>query len=138
MQAMPMSGERRIGRRRLLAGATAGVGGLLLGGCDRPPRRTLLTRILDSAETVNQHVQECIAPHAAIGRRYTDADLSPHFKSNGTHEPSDADYQALARTGSVDWRLEVTGLVERPARPSLAELHAMPSVTQITRHDCVE
>jgi DMSO/TMAO reductase YedYZ molybdopterin-dependent catalytic subunit len=38
----------------------------------------------------------------------------------------------------VDWRLEVTGLVDRTVRLSLEDLRAMPSRTQITRHDCVE
>ena len=43
-----------------------------------------------------------------------------------------------ARTDFVDWRLKIEGLVEKPAEYSLAELRAMPSRTQITRHDCVE
>ena len=40
--------------------------------------------------------------------------------------------------GFADWRLEVGGLVEQPLELSLADLRAMPSRTQITRHDCVE
>lgn len=38
----------------------------------------------------------------------------------------------------VAWRLSVDGLVEHPGEFSLAQLRAMPSRTQITRHDCVE
>ncbi len=38
----------------------------------------------------------------------------------------------------ADWRLEVTGLVEKPLSLSRETLQAMPSRTQITRHDCVE
>jgi DMSO/TMAO reductase YedYZ molybdopterin-dependent catalytic subunit len=60
------------------------------------------------------------------------------MRPNGTVEPSDADWQALAANGFADWRLSVTGAVERPLSLSLAELRAMPSRTQITRHDCVE
>ena len=52
--------------------------------------------------------------------------------------PDNPDYQALAASGFAGWRLEVGGLVERPARLSLDELRALPSRTQITRHDCVE
>ena len=37
----------------------------------------------------------------------------------------------------TEWRLEVRGLVERPARPSLAELRRLPARTQVTRHDRV-
>jgi len=40
--------------------------------------------------------------------------------------------------GFAAYRLEVGGLVERPASLSLADLRALPSRTQITRHDCVE
>ena len=47
-------------------------------------------------------------------------------------------YQALATRDFVDYRLEVGGLVDKPASLSLAELRALPSRTQITRHDCVE
>ena len=42
------------------------------------------------------------------------------------------------KNGFADWKLSVGGLVEAPLDLSLAELRAMPSRTQITRHDCVE
>ncbi len=45
---------------------------------------------------------------------------------------------AHAKNGFADWKLVVGGLVEEPLELSLAELRAMPSRTQITRHDCVE
>jgi DMSO/TMAO reductase YedYZ molybdopterin-dependent catalytic subunit len=38
----------------------------------------------------------------------------------------------------ADWRLVIDGLVARPQALSLAQLLAMPSRSQITRHDCVE
>ncbi|RAI33957.1 molybdopterin-dependent oxidoreductase, partial [Rhodoplanes roseus] len=44
----------------------------------------------------------------------------------------------MAANGFADWRLSVTGLVERPQSLSLDELRTMPARTQITRHDCVE
>ena len=60
------------------------------------------------------------------------------FRGNGTLDPRDADYHALRDAGFAGWRLEVDGLVEQPLSFSLAELRALPSRTQITRHDCVE
>ncbi|HKV49874.1 MAG TPA: molybdopterin-dependent oxidoreductase [Gemmatimonadaceae bacterium] len=36
------------------------------------------------------------------------------------------------------WSMEVTGLVERPFRLTLAQLQALPSVTQRVNHYCVE
>src|SRR5699024_8111346 len=45
---------------------------------------------------------------------------------------------ALAANDFRDYRLQVGGLVERPAELSMEHIHALPSRTQITRHDCVE
>ncbi len=36
------------------------------------------------------------------------------------------------------WSLEVSGKVSRPGKYTLAQLHALPKVTQNTRHVCVE
>jgi DMSO/TMAO reductase YedYZ molybdopterin-dependent catalytic subunit len=67
------------------------------------------------------------------------ASLAPAvFRANGTLRPPDAEYQALAAAGFAGYRLEVGGRVAAPRRYTLAELRAMPSRTQVTRHDCVE
>jgi Sulfite oxidase and related enzymes len=44
----------------------------------------------------------------------------------------------MARNGFADWKLEMNGLVQQPTTVSLTDIQAMPSRTQITRHDCVE
>lgn len=133
-----MADGQLIRRRRLVKAAMGGSAVLLLGGCDRLSRSTRFTEMLDSAAVLNRRVQALVTPPGAHGRLYTIADLSRNFRSNGTHFPRDATYRALAANGFVDWRLEVEGLVERPMRLSLARIRALPSVTQITRHDCVE
>ncbi len=127
-----------IDRRWLLRTAVGSLATLLLGGCDKLSHSAWFTRLLDSAETVNRRVQAAITPRHAQARQYTEADLSSHFKSNGTHYPDDSVYQTLANNDFADWRLELGGLVARPMQLSLAELQALPAVTQITRHDCVE
>jgi DMSO/TMAO reductase YedYZ molybdopterin-dependent catalytic subunit len=133
-----MSSQQRIERRRFLGRAVGGAGTLLLGGCDKLSRSAWFTRMLDSAEGLNQRIQAAITPAGAKGREYTEQDLSRHFKSNGTSDPADAEYQALARNRFADYRLELGGLVDHPMHLSLAALRALPAVTQITRHDCVE
>jgi DMSO/TMAO reductase YedYZ molybdopterin-dependent catalytic subunit len=133
-----MNARRRIDRRRFIAGAAGGTSSLLLSGCDPQSQSSWFTRLLDSAEGLTRRVQGIVAPRSATARQYTEADLSQHFKSNGTQNPADAEYQALARNGFKDWQLELGGLIDRPMRLSLAELRAMRAVTQITRHDCVE
>ncbi|MGH7097783.1 MAG: molybdopterin-dependent oxidoreductase [Stellaceae bacterium] len=133
-----MSDKRRIDRRRVLGRTAGGLATLWLAGCDRSAPSVWTRRVLDSAERVNEFVQTAITPRGAEGRLYTEADLSPHFKSNGTHDPADPEYQKLAQGGFADWRLELGGLVDHPMRLSLAALRRLPAVTQITRHDCVE
>jgi DMSO/TMAO reductase YedYZ molybdopterin-dependent catalytic subunit len=127
-----------MGRRRALARLAALAAAIPLAGCDRLSRAPWFTRILEAAEPLNAAVQRLVSPHATLAREYTRADISPGFRSNGTADPENADYQALAAKGFADWRLEVGGLVEHTLSLSLADLRAMPSRTQITRHDCVE
>ncbi|RWB36500.1 MAG: molybdopterin oxidoreductase, partial [Mesorhizobium sp.] len=47
-------------------------------------------------------------------------------------------YKGLLANNFADWRLEVSGLVEKPLSLTREQLMNMPSRTQITRHDCVE
>lgn len=128
----------KFDRRNFLARALAAGGGLLLAGCDRLSRNETFADILGSAEKLNYHLHHLIAPRFSMAQEFTEADLSPTFRSNGTANPRNAQYQALAANGFTNYQLEVGGLVEAPARFPLAELRALPSRTQITRHDCVE
>jgi DMSO/TMAO reductase YedYZ molybdopterin-dependent catalytic subunit len=125
-------------KRRTLERLAALVAAIPLAGCDRLSRSPWFTRVLEAAEPLNQAVQRIVSPHSTMAREYTTADLSPTFRSNGTDNPADVQYQARAARAFADWKLEVGGLVEHPLSLSLAELRAMPSRTQITRHDCVE
>jgi DMSO/TMAO reductase YedYZ molybdopterin-dependent catalytic subunit len=128
----------RLGRRRFLASVAGGSGGLILGGWDRIPNDVDFTKLLESGETVSRLAQRAVTPRTALAREYTEAEVSPEFRANGTTEPSDPEYQRHAENGFADWRLGVGGLVARPRSFSLAELKDLPSRTQITRHDCVE
>ena len=107
---------KHLDRRRFLARAAAGATTLLLGACDKLSESSWFPRILGGAEGVTRRVQRAITGSHALAREFTEADLSPEFKSNGTQEPDDPDYQKLAENGFKDWRLEVAGLVERPAK----------------------
>jgi DMSO/TMAO reductase YedYZ molybdopterin-dependent catalytic subunit len=134
-----MKTPRSLGRRNFLLAAAGGLAALPLAGCDDTlSNKPAVTKILDSAEAVTKYVQRAITSPQALAPEYAESDISPHFRSNGTHEPDDPGYQQLAKNGFADWRLDVGGLVDRPQRFSLAELRALPARTQITRHDCVE
>ncbi|MPR07324.1 molybdopterin-dependent oxidoreductase [Microvirga tunisiensis] len=125
-------------RRSFLKRTAALTGTLALGGCDRLSEARWFRQVLDSAESATLRAQRLLLGSGSLAREYTEADLSPVFKANGSTSVDDFDYQTFADKNFVDWRLQVDGLVERPQQLSLAELRAMPSRTQITRHDCVE
>jgi DMSO/TMAO reductase YedYZ molybdopterin-dependent catalytic subunit len=127
---------RHPDRRSFLTLAT-GLGALALGGCDRLSKAPRWQEILASAEPVNQYLQRLLGG-SALAREYSEADLSPMFRTNGTSNPGTAEYAALADDNFANWRLLVEGQVDRPEQFSLADLRAFPARTQITRHDCVE
>jgi DMSO/TMAO reductase YedYZ molybdopterin-dependent catalytic subunit len=134
---MAMPGNDGLGRRRFVTRFAGGAGLLMLGGCDRLSESPWFAALLARIDPLTRAAQHLVSD-GRMAREYSEADISAHFRSNGTHDPDDASYQALAKNAFVDWRLEVGGLVEHPRQWSLAELRALPSRTQITRHDCVE
>jgi DMSO/TMAO reductase YedYZ molybdopterin-dependent catalytic subunit len=125
-------------RRRALLRVLSGTGALLLAGCDRLSSTDWFPRVLEAGERISKGVHHLITSRKAMAQEFSEADLSPQFRSNGTALPDNPQYQALALGGFVDWRLTVDGLVEKPQQFTLAQLKAMKSRTQITRHDCVE
>jgi DMSO/TMAO reductase YedYZ molybdopterin-dependent catalytic subunit len=125
-------------RRHLLRGTLAAAGAAMLSGCDRLSRNESFVDILKSAEQLNKTVQKIVAPRPAMAQEFDRRDIVQTFRSNGTLEPADADYRALRQGGFADFKLRVGGLVEKPLEFTLTQLKAMPSRTQITRHDCVE
>ena len=133
-----MKRRAELSRRRFLASALGTAGALVLPGCDALSRTDWFPKVLGSAETLTEAAQHVIAPRRAMAQEFTEADRSPRFRSNGTAMPANPEYMALAAGGFADYRLEVGGLVEKPAKLSLADVRALPSRTQITRHDCVE
>jgi len=131
--------SRRIHHRRsVLKGALASAAGLTLGGCQPLSDKGWVKSIIGLGEAINYKVQRALLGMDTLATEFTEADLSPIFKPNGTFDPGDDDYKALAAKRFDDFRLGIGGLVERPAELTLQELRAMPSRTQITRHDCVE
>ena len=125
-------------RRHLLRGTVAAAGAALLSGCDRLSQNESFTEALKSAQHLSRAAQKIVAPRPAMAQEFGRSDIVQAFRGNGTLMPGDADYRALGLAGFADYRLAVRGLVDSPQEYSLAQLRAMPSRTQITRHDCVE
>ena len=130
--------ELRRSRRRFLARTLGAASMLALGGCERLSQSEWFPNVLSAGEAASSAVAHAVTSRKSMAQEFTEADRSPTFRSNGTAEPDTDVYRALAANAFADYRLEVGGLVEKPASLSLAELRALPSRTQITRHDCVE
>ncbi|MGD2067073.1 MAG: molybdopterin-dependent oxidoreductase [Gemmatimonadota bacterium] len=119
-------------RRKFLA-----LGGMsfsaFLAGCDsRGPRAA--RPLLDFAQRQNEKIERILTRHTAI-------DVAEDYPLAGRALPAYYVSRSVpvwdeAQRGR--WRLEVTGLVDRPLRLSLDELQRLPSVTQRVNHYCVE
>ncbi|WP_431104674.1 molybdopterin-binding protein [Roseateles noduli] len=127
----------QFSRRRFLGGAIAGVGTVALAGCDRVIQDAGVDRVLRSTERLTMQAQRALQ-RERLAAEFTEADLSPVFRANGTRMPDSDEYARLLEGKFSDWRLRVDGLVQQPLSLSLADLMSLPSRTQITRHDCVE
>ncbi len=133
-----MGDQRKLSRRGLMARLLAGAGVLALSGCEKLSETAWFPKVLGFGEKVTYKVQRLVLPRKAMAQEFTAADLSAQFRSNGTFMPQNPAYMALAADGFMNYRLEVGGLVERPAVFSLADIRKLPHRSQITRHDCVE
>lgn len=124
-----------ITRRNLLTGLgftviAGGTAGLIFS----PSFRDL---ILSSGEKLSYQTHRLIGRNA-LAPEFSEADMSPDFRTNGNTMPASAEYQAHAAASFANWQLRVDGLVAKPKTYSLATIKSMPARTQITRHDCVE
>jgi DMSO/TMAO reductase YedYZ molybdopterin-dependent catalytic subunit len=134
--------DGNISRRHLLLGSLQGAGLLWLTGCEKLfnslSSNETFRAVLESAEKGNRRVQRLLAGRNKLAQEFTEKDISSSFRSNGNPPPITMEYASEANRQFANWRLEVSGLVTRPASFSLDDLKTMPSRTQITRHDCVE
>ncbi|GAC1304199.1 MAG: molybdopterin-binding protein [Vulcanimicrobiaceae bacterium] len=113
-----------------LASVLAGCAKITNGLNDSPQ----LHGMLKIAEDLNHRA---IGTHG-MAKLYREADITRDFPTNGNDTPSDARYQKLASARFAGYRLPVGGLVGRPQTFDLVHLRALATLTQITRHDCVE
>ena len=132
----------KLSRRTVLIGALQGASLVFLSGCeklfDSLSQNKNVQSLLEIAEYGSRRAQRLITPRNELAKEFDAKDISPKFRPNGNPPPITMEYIADAQNHWPKWRLEVSGLVTQPAIFSLADLKAMPSRTQITRHDCVE
>ena len=125
-------------RRNWIKGVGASLTGLWLAACDKINDNPKVQETLLKAEGVNQKVHRALIDRKALAKEFTPADISKDFRANGSISPGDEDYRAHLKEGFANYKLKIDGLVDHPMELTLAEIRALPSRTQITRHDCVE
>jgi DMSO/TMAO reductase YedYZ molybdopterin-dependent catalytic subunit len=125
-------------RRRFLEKMALASGAVLLGGCDRLAESESFRALLAKADGPTDAALHALTTEDALAREFSEADISPVFKANGSINPQTPEYLAMVANNFADYRLRIGGLVKSPVELSLAQLRALPSRTQITRHDCVE
>ncbi len=127
-----------MNKRQFLQRTFAGISALALAGCDRLNASPWFSKVLSAGESLNKGVHQFIGGRASMAQEFAETDISPVFRANGSVNPDAPAYRAMAAENFANWALKVDGLVEQPTTLTLAQLRAMPSRTQITRHDCVE
>ena len=116
----------------------AGFSGLAVLGRDRLSKDPRFSSVLGGGNSLTYRVQRLLIGADLLAPEYSEADISPVFRANGSTDPQDDEYLDLVDSQFTGWRLKVDGLVEHVLSLSLKELRALPARTQITRHDCVE
>ncbi len=123
-------------RNLLLGGAAAGLSGCtLLDGLNSGD--SSLRAMMQGIEGLTMAAQRLVLGNS-LAPEFSESDIRQGQHPNGSVAVDTPEYLDLQAGGFAGYSLAVTGLVEKPLSISYASLMAMPSRTQITRHDCVE
>src|SRR5450432_898121 len=109
-------------RRRFVLRLGAGFAALVTAGCEKLSKSEWFPKVLGAGESLSSGAQHLVASRKSMAQEFSESDLSPQFRSNGTSMPDDPGYQALAAKGFAGWALQVDGLVAHPMKLTLAEL----------------
>ena len=131
-----------LSRRALLRAGLATAATVPLAGCSAydflQDRDNAMRAFMISMNRLTYRAQRLLQSPGQLAQEFTEADIRQDQHPNGVTDPDTPDYLTLKDGNFSAYRLQVDGLVERPTAFSLSDLKAMPSRTQITRHDCVE
>jgi len=119
-------------RRSFLRGA-AGLGALaFLTGCDIIDGDST-ENVLRKVSEFNDGAQALLFSRSKLAPTYSEADITRPFPFNAYYDEDEAPV-----VDPATYKFEIAGLVDNKEPWSLGELHALPEVSQITRHVCVE
>jgi DMSO/TMAO reductase YedYZ molybdopterin-dependent catalytic subunit len=89
--------------------------------------------VLDRISKLNDGVQAALFSRSRLAPTYSEKDLTRPFPFNAYYDEDEAPV-----VDPVTYKFEISGLVDDKKPWTLEELHALPEVSQITRHVCVE
>ena len=124
---MPDAGRRGFLRSAASLGALA-----FLTGCDIIDGETA-EGVLRKISAFNDGAQAVLFNPARLAPTYPESAITRPFPFNGYYDEDEAPV-----VDPATYKFEVAGLVESKRPWTLAELHALPEVSQVTRHVCVE
>ena len=120
--------ERRIFLRRGLS-----LGALtLLSGCDVTNKESV-QKVLSTMSRWNDGVQDWLFSPDRLAPEFPESAITRPFPFNAYYG-----VEEVRRVDPNGYKLQVSGLVREKKAWTLPELYALPQVSQITRHICVE
>jgi DMSO/TMAO reductase YedYZ molybdopterin-dependent catalytic subunit len=120
--------ERRLFLRRGLS-----LGALsLLAGCELTDDESV-QKVLTAMSRWNDGVQAKIFSPQRLAPEFAESRITQPFPFNAFYGEDEAPL-----VDANDYKLEISGLVKEKKAWSLPELYALPQVSQVTRHICVE
>ena len=129
--------EELLSRRKLIKRAGA-LGGLLLAGCDTQYYKPPVVRdgLMGVADIMTMASQRMLMSNEQLVQEHDSSEITKNFPVWNQSNPEDEEYQQLRAENYRDWRLPVTGLVNKPISMSLSDLKRLPRRTQTTMHIC--
>ena len=119
--------------RRLLLRHGLSLGALtMLGGCDLSDNDAV-QRVLAAFSAWNDRVQAALFNLHKLAPTFPESMAVKDFRYNAWYGPDEA-----PRLNADSYRLSLAGLIGDKRPWTVAQLYALPQVSQVTRHVCVE
>jgi DMSO/TMAO reductase YedYZ molybdopterin-dependent catalytic subunit len=104
----------------------------LLGGCNLTDNETV-QKVLTRVSKFNDRVQAAIFSPDRLAPEFAESQAVKNFRYNAWYGPDIA-----PKLSASDYRLSLAGQIANKAPWTVEQFYALPQVSQVTRHVCVE